>query len=159
MKKARINSERIQLISPFCNTKGSMCAATNAQCKPNQTRPLPSLWPIWSGHTPMLTTLSAFHCPPSRNQNPSHASIYITLYNPPTLDFIWLFSCSLYDALSGIRARQRAHALPSYCPPSLPYHSLLGNSYSYFRIQYILFPLESLPWPPRIVMSACNSIL
>jgi len=98
IKEARINSERIQLICPFCNTKRKhVCAANNAQWKPNQIRPL-SFVTHWSCHIPLLKTLNAFHCPLSRNQNPSHC-LNLHDYLQPTIDSIWLFRCSLYYAL------------------------------------------------------------
>lgn len=111
-----------------------------------------------SCHTPLLKTLNVFHCSPSRNQNPSHClNLYDSLQ--PTLDSIWLFHCSLYYALL-ISEPSSEHAFsPSYCPPLLPHYSVLGNSYLYFRAQYILCPPESIPHCPRRVTSDCISLI
>lgn len=96
IKEARINSERIQLICPFCNTKRKhMCAPNNAQWKPNQIRLLSF---VAHCHIPLLKTLNAFHWPLSRNQNPSHC-LNLNDYLQPTIDSIWLLHCSLYHVL------------------------------------------------------------
>ena len=134
-----------------------MCAANNAQWKPSQIRLLSSV-AHWPCHTPLLKTLNVFHCLPSRNQIPHTVSICMTPYNPPLTPSIWLFHCSLYYVLTSEPSSEHAFS-PSYCPPLLPHYSVLGNSYLYFRAQYILCPPESIPHCPRRVTSACISLI
>lgn len=87
-----------------------MCATTNAQCKPDRARKLPFLWSIWSAHTPSLKALSASHCPPRRNQNPSYC---LNLCHSSQCCHTWL-QLALQSSPASCSLRQQSPAASTY---------------------------------------------